>query len=112
MYLPRAREALRRFVQTLAEDERQILASSQFTLDRNREISQLFIDGILGDNFPRPLSFYLSRYKEYLESIKGLAFGENLADAAAEPTPTAPLLSVAAAPVRESSSQPAQGPAN
>jgi hypothetical protein len=79
MYLPRAREALRRFVQTLAEDERQILASSQFTLERNREISQLFIDGILGDNFPRPLSFYLSRYKEYLESIKGLAFGEPFA---------------------------------
>jgi hypothetical protein len=47
---------------------------SQFTLERNREISQLLIDGILGDNFPRPLSFYLSRYKEYLESIKGLAF--------------------------------------
>jgi hypothetical protein len=79
MYLPRAREALRRFVQTLAEDERQILASSQFTLERNREISQLFIDGILGDNFPRPLSFYLSRYKEYLESIKGLAFDEPFA---------------------------------
>jgi hypothetical protein len=76
MYQPRAREALRRFVQTLAEDERQILASSQFTLDRHREISQLFIDGILGDSFPRPLSFYLSRYKEYLESIKGLAFDE------------------------------------
>jgi hypothetical protein len=79
MYQPRAREALRRFVQTLAEDERQILASSQFTLERHREISQLFIDGILGDNFPRPLSFYLSRYKEYLESIKGLAFGEPFA---------------------------------
>jgi hypothetical protein len=79
MYQPRAREALRRFVQTLAEDERQILASSQCTLERNREISQLLIDGILGDNFPRPLSFYLSRYKEYLESIKGLVFEEPIA---------------------------------
>ena len=86
MYQPRAREALRRFVQTLAEDERQILASPQFTLERHRQISQLFIDGILGDNFQRPLSFYLSRYKEYLESIKGLAFGENFADPPAEPS--------------------------
>ena len=79
MYQPRARTALRQFVQTLSEDERHILASSQFTLQRHREISQMFIDGILGDNFPRPLSFYLSRYAEYLESIKGLVFDEPFA---------------------------------
>ncbi len=68
MYQPRARTALRRFVPTLSEDERHILASSQFTLQRHREISLMFIDGILGNNFPRPLSFYLSRNAEYLES--------------------------------------------
>jgi hypothetical protein len=73
-----------RLLEQLAEDERQILASPQFTLERHRQISQLFIDGILGDNFQCPLSFYLSRYKEYLESITGLAFGENFADPPAE----------------------------
>ncbi|MCF8068573.1 MAG: hypothetical protein K9L30_08325 [Desulfobacterales bacterium] len=70
MYQPRARVALAMFFKTLSEDERHILVSSQFTLQRHREISQLFIDGILGDNFPKPLSFYLSRYPGYLEEVK------------------------------------------
>jgi hypothetical protein len=94
MYQPRARTALQRFIQTLSEDERHILASSQFTLQRTREVSQLFIDGILGDNFPRPLSFYLSRHAEYLEAIKNLVFAENHTEPAAgtsisEPHPVA-----------------------
>ena len=41
MYQPRARTALGQFVQTLSEDERHILASSQFILQRHREISQI-----------------------------------------------------------------------
>lgn len=76
MYQPRSRSALQQFLHTLSEDERHILVSSQFTLQRHREISQMFIDGILGNNFPRPLSFYLSRHEEYLEDIKRLVLGE------------------------------------
>jgi hypothetical protein len=100
MYQPRARTALSQFVHILSEDERQILAISQFTLQRHREISQMFIDGILGNNFPRPISFYLSRNAEYLEAIKSLVFGENFAGPMLEPATTEPLLSSAAA-VRE-----------
>jgi hypothetical protein len=74
MYQPRARTALRLFVSRLSEDERQVLASSQFTLHRQKEISQMFIDGILGDNFAKPLSFYLSRNEEYLEEVKRILF--------------------------------------
>jgi hypothetical protein len=76
MYQPRAHVALARFFETLSEDERHILVSSQFTLQRHREISQLFIDGIFGNNFPRPLSFYLARYPEYIEDIKQLVLKE------------------------------------
>jgi hypothetical protein len=94
MYQPRARSALQQFVHTLSEDERHILASSQFTLHRHREISQMFIDGILGNNFPRPLSFYLSRNAEYLEAIKSLVFGENFADLADDPTRGRPGMNV------------------
>ena len=72
MYQPRAQSAFKRFVGSLSEDERQIMVSSQFTLLRTREISQLFIDGIFGNNFPKSLSFYLARYSEYLSSIKKL----------------------------------------
>jgi hypothetical protein len=80
MYQPRSRVALPQFLRTLSEDERHILVSSQFTLQRHREISQMFIDGIVGINFPRPLSFYLSRYEEYLEQIKRLLLSQEFSD--------------------------------
>ncbi|MGA7144772.1 MAG: hypothetical protein WBY47_09740 [Desulfobacterales bacterium] len=80
MYQPRSRVAFSQFLRTLSVDERYILVSSQFTLQRHREISQMFIDGILGINFPRPLSFYLSRYEEYLEQIKHLVLGEDFSE--------------------------------
>jgi hypothetical protein len=80
MYQPRSRTALRQFLTSLTEDERQILVSSQFTLQQHREISQLFIDGILGQNFQRPLSFYLSRYEGYLEEVKRLIFDAQSTD--------------------------------
>ena len=57
MYLPRSRSALKRFLGTRSKDERHILFNSQLTLRRHREICQLFIDGILGDNFPASLVF-------------------------------------------------------
>jgi hypothetical protein len=101
MYQPRARTALGRFVATLTEDERHILASSQFTLMRTREISQMFIDGVVGDNFPRPLSFYLSRHAEYLEAIKGLVFEQHPEHAAEDSAAFEPVLAPALSRQRE-----------
>jgi hypothetical protein len=112
MYQPRARTALRQFVHTLSDDERQILASSQFTLQRHREISQMFIDGILGNNFPRPLSFYLSRNAEYLDAIKGLVFGESFPEPPAKSPATEPLFNPAAPAVQDCIGSFPQGPAN
>ena len=73
MYQPRARTALMRLLNTISEEDRQVLVTSQFALDRNREISQMFIDGVLGKDFARALSFYLSRSPEYLEVMKRLS---------------------------------------
>lgn len=70
MYQPRARSALDQLLETINEEERQLLVTSQFTLLRQREISQLFIDGVLGDDFARALAFYLSSYPNYLEALK------------------------------------------
>jgi hypothetical protein len=84
MYQPRSRVAFPQFLRTLSEDERHILVSSQFTLQRHREISQMFIDGILGINFPRALSFYLSSYEEYLEQIKYTVLNEEFGELYAE----------------------------
>lgn len=70
MYQPRAESALHELLTTITEDERHIWVSSQFTLLRQREISQMFIDGVLGHDFARALSFYLTRHQGYLEAMK------------------------------------------
>ncbi len=69
MYQPRSRSALRKIMRSMSNEELQILTSSQLILQRQRDISQLFIDGIVGKNFSRALSFYLDRSEEYLDAI-------------------------------------------
>jgi hypothetical protein len=69
MYQPRARSALRSLLAELSGDEKQIVLRLQFILLRQRTISRLFIDGILGKDFSRALSFYLDRYPEYLRTL-------------------------------------------
>jgi len=73
MYQPRARSALLQLIESLSEEERNILITSQFTLLRQREISRMLVDGVIGDDFGRALSFYLARYPEYLEAMKKFA---------------------------------------
>jgi hypothetical protein len=70
MYQPRARSAFRQLMDSLSEEERHIWVTSQFTLLRQKEISQMFIDGVFSPDFARALSFYLSRHPEYLEAMK------------------------------------------
>ncbi len=73
MYQPRARTALTRLLENINEEERQLLVTSQLTLLRQRDISQMFIDGVLGDDFAKALAFYLSSYPSYLNAIKAFA---------------------------------------
>jgi len=72
MYQPRARSVLKSSVRKMSEEERKIFFRSQLILQRDREISQLFLDGIIGKNFSRGLSFYLDHHKAYLENLKKL----------------------------------------
>lgn len=73
MFQPRAQSALHQLLDSISEDERNIWITSQFTLLRQREISQMFIDGILGHDFARALSFYLSSSQPYLQDMKSFA---------------------------------------
>jgi hypothetical protein len=75
MYQPRARSELLKHIRTMSQDERRALVSSQYILRETREISRLFVDGVLGKNFSRALSFYLDRSGQYLENIERLASG-------------------------------------
>ncbi len=73
MYQPRARSVLRKKMRLMSIEEIQILAHSQYVLQRQREISKFFVNGLIGKNFSRALSFYLDRSEEYIKAINKLA---------------------------------------
>jgi hypothetical protein len=72
MYQPRARHAWRAALRKLSDEERRILMTSQKVLLLEREITLLFADGLVGKNFSRALSFYLSYSRGYLDSMRKL----------------------------------------
>lgn len=72
MYQPRARTAFNALLCRMEPDERRILIKAQSILKMEREISQMFIDGIAGRNFSKPLAFYLSESAAYLEAVETL----------------------------------------
>ena len=73
MYQPRAASTLASIMRAMSPEERRILVASQRVLAQQREISQLFVDGVLGKKFSRALSFYLDRSEEYLQALERLA---------------------------------------
>ncbi|MDR3074119.1 MAG: hypothetical protein LBV01_05295, partial [Deltaproteobacteria bacterium] len=73
MYQPRARTMLARMLREMNGEERETFILSQSVLSRTKEISRMFVDGILGQNFSRSLSFYLDRHSEYLADMRRLA---------------------------------------
>ncbi|WP_300455510.1 hypothetical protein [Desulfobacula sp.] len=70
MYLPRARMTMLDMVSRLTPEEKTIFLQSQKMLKQEQHISRLFVNGILGKNFSRPLSFYLTTYQAYLSGIE------------------------------------------
>lgn len=72
MYQPRARKALIMIFQDMSKEEWLIFYRSQLVLKRHKEISQVFIDGLVGKNFERALSFYLDRSEEYLFEMEAI----------------------------------------
>ena len=69
MYKPRARKALQQTVTAMSTEEWLIFYRSQLILKRHKEISQVFVDGLVGKNFAKALSFYLDRADEYLHDM-------------------------------------------
>lgn len=70
MYQPRARKALAILIAGMTREEWLIFHRSQFVLKRYREISQLFVDGLVGKNFSKALSFYLDHSDQYLRDME------------------------------------------
>ena len=73
MYQPRAASTLSSIMKSMSPEERRIMVASQRILEQQRQISQLFVDGVLGKKFSRALSFYLDHSEEYLKAIGDLS---------------------------------------
>ncbi|MFH0784126.1 MAG: hypothetical protein V2B20_19535 [Pseudomonadota bacterium] len=78
MYQPRARKALTIISQNMSPEEWRIFYSSQLILKRHKEISQVFVDGLVGKNFRNALGFYLARSQEHLSDLKRLGNKRNV----------------------------------
>ena len=72
MYQPRARKALSTLLQNMSEEEWLIFYRSQLVLKRHKEISQVFVDGLVGKHFSKALSFYLDQAQMYLRDLETL----------------------------------------
>ncbi|MFW6324715.1 MAG: hypothetical protein ACOC0U_06585, partial [Desulfovibrionales bacterium] len=88
MYKPRSRHVLRRFLRDMTMEERRVFLLSQYVLQREKEISRLFLDGLVGRDFSRPLAFYLSQAPKYLDDLHKMA----LKDAPSDIDAPAPVL--------------------
>jgi hypothetical protein len=69
-YQPRANKALEMIMQDMTKEEWLIFLRSQYVLRRYREISQLFVDGLVGKTFSKALSFYLDHSDDYLRAME------------------------------------------
>jgi hypothetical protein len=69
-FQPRGRTALLMLAKSLSKEEREILLVSLSVLSQQREISLLFIEGLIGRNFSRGLAFYLDNAPQYLNDIQ------------------------------------------
>ncbi len=77
LYRPRAQEVCKKILANMSKEEQNIFGYFQLVLMQEREISRLFVDGMLGRHFGNPLAFYLSMHKKYLKEILPLCSLDN-----------------------------------
>ncbi len=70
---PRALTALGMVMAEMSEEEKRIFVRSQMVLVREKEVSKLIIDGLIGKPFTSPLAFYLRGATAYLRRLNNFA---------------------------------------
>ena len=73
MYQPRAHYTFRALLAGLSPEERGIVLAAQQVLTRQKEVSQMFLEDLVGKRFSRALAFYLDRWHQYLFRCDQLA---------------------------------------
>ncbi len=96
LYRPRGQDVFRRLLQRMSKEERVIIGRFQLVLLQEREVSQLFVDGMTGRNFAGALSLYLDKYQRYLKGVLPLCAVSATPASASAP---APVPATATAPV-------------
>ncbi|MDE5832606.1 MAG: hypothetical protein K2H64_06425 [Desulfovibrio sp.] len=71
-YLPRSQEAFKKMLLAMPDADKHVLTLSQLVLTRERDISQMLVDGLVGRNFSSSLAFFLSKHKQYLRVMAKL----------------------------------------
>lgn len=71
-YQPRAQEAFRQVLRSMSPADLRVFFRSQLVLLREKEISQLMVNGLLGHNFSKPLVFFLNNNGSYLRAMTRL----------------------------------------
>jgi hypothetical protein len=78
LYQPRAAKALEIVTRDMSKEEWLIFLRSQYVLKRYREISQMFVDGLVGKNFSKALAFYLDRSEKYMRDMEAIGVSRKL----------------------------------
>jgi hypothetical protein len=78
LYQPRSQDVLRDAIHDMSYEERIILLRLQLVLSRERDVAQLFVNGLVGRNFARPLAFYLDEHSEYMQALARLCFPDGI----------------------------------
>mgnify|MGYP007128679221 CR=1 FL=1 len=68
-YQPRARQVFLKALRTMSAEERAVVLGMQNLLLLEQEVSEIFLQGLLGRNFPHALSFYLRKNRDYLREL-------------------------------------------
>lgn len=50
----------------MPDADKNVLLRAQLVLTREREISQMLVDGLLGKNFSLALAFFLNKHRSYM----------------------------------------------
>ena len=70
MRQPQAVTAMRELMERATPEERGVFLKTQEILYREKSITKLFLNGLVGSNFSRALAFYLHYYRHYLEELR------------------------------------------
>ncbi len=68
-YRPRSKEVCQKYIRLMTPEERKVFVSLQLVLMQEREVSLLFVDGLVGRNFSSALAFYLATHKSYIKTV-------------------------------------------